>query len=271
VLVLRAKLVTPEIEDHLFLGFLYPLARDGWLADDAEAPELDDLPVPYWPKHHRFISNGDHYSAADPTLAKKALELEAAYSSYGPSRSEPFASLRRDKTVSSSAPMRRGPAEDEDGAKLRQMIWLWFANRRRLGDLLEKLEPEKRRQRVRAIRCDPRFIQLRHIAARLEGVNETLEGLIELERREQERLRELSKREKRERIQRLLKREPGLSNRVLASIFKCSPQSVWNYRDELEKAGEIPVLDTRRDALGRRQPARKRAVLDTSTSETEAA
>jgi len=127
---------------------------------------------------------------------------------------------------------------------------LWFQNRRKLRALLEEEEAERRRQFVHAMRCDPRFAQLREISARLEGVTETFQGMIELQRREQERLRRLSKGDKRKRIKRLLRRDPRLTNRALATIFGCSPQSVLNYRNEVEEAGEIPVLERAATPLG---------------------
>jgi hypothetical protein len=264
--------VTPELDDQLFLSFLYPLARDGWLADDAEerVPDLDDLPMPYWPKQHRFVVDGHRFSGAHPTLTKKAMELEAAYSSYGPNRSEAFSTTRRGRTASSSAPTRHGPSESKDDAEIRAMIYLWFANRDKLRKGLQQLEPEKRRERIRDIRSDPRFIQLREIAAQLEGVAETFQEMIDLQQRSQDRLRRLSKSEKRERLTRLLTRQPELSNGVLAGIFKSSRQTVLSIRRELEEAGLIETFDERRDTLGRRQPTRRHPVLDTSTRSSEA-
>jgi ParB-like chromosome segregation protein Spo0J len=54
-----------------------------------------------------------------------------------------------------------------------------------------------------------------------------------------------------------LKRDPGRSDRSIATSIGCSPSTVGSVRAGLEAGGRVSKLDTHRDSTGRDQPARK--------------
>src|SRR4051794_25732876 len=63
--------------------------------------------------------------------------------------------------------------------------------------------------------------------------------------------------QKRGLVAELLKIKTELSDRSLARVAKVSPTTVGTIRAALEKTGDVSKLDTRTDAAGRQQPARK--------------
>jgi ParB-like chromosome segregation protein Spo0J len=73
--------------------------------------------------------------------------------------------------------------------------------------------------------------------------------------------RHLTAEQKRELIAKLLKAAPEKSDRQIAKIVKVSPTTVGTKRAKMEKAGDVSKLDTRRDAKGRKQPARRKRHL----------
>src|SRR5262245_35945007 len=71
------------------------------------------------------------------------------------------------------------------------------------------------------------------------------------------RRRHLTREQKHDLIEKLLKAVPEKSDRQIAAIVKASPSTVGTVRTELEKAGDVSKLDTRTDSVGRQQPALK--------------
>jgi len=70
--------------------------------------------------------------------------------------------------------------------------------------------------------------------------------------------RHLSPEQKRELIARLLQEKPETSDRQIAKAAKASPTFVGKVRAEKEAAGEVSTVDTRIDAKGVKQPAKKK-------------
>jgi hypothetical protein len=66
--------------------------------------------------------------------------------------------------------------------------------------------------------------------------------------------RNLTIEQKREVVAKLLKAMPDKSDRQIAKMAKVSPTTVGTERHELEASGRCPVLDTRTDAKGVKQP-----------------
>lgn len=71
------------------------------------------------------------------------------------------------------------------------------------------------------------------------------------------RRRHLTTKQKRDLIAKLIRAEPEKSDRQIAGTVKASPTTVGTVRAEMEAAGDVSKLDTRRDTKGRKQPARK--------------
>ncbi len=71
------------------------------------------------------------------------------------------------------------------------------------------------------------------------------------------RRRHLTAEQKRELIAKLIKATPEKSDRAIAKIAKVDHKTVGAVRGNLEARGEVPHVATRKDAKGRRQPARK--------------
>ena len=69
--------------------------------------------------------------------------------------------------------------------------------------------------------------------------------------------RHLTAEQKRELISKLIKATPEKSDRQIAETVKASPTTVGTVRAEMEAAGDVSKLDTRRDRRGRQQPAKK--------------
>ena len=69
--------------------------------------------------------------------------------------------------------------------------------------------------------------------------------------------RHLTAEKKREAIANLIKATPGKSDRQIAKTAKASPTFVGKVRAEMEAKGEVSTVDTRTDAKGVKQPARK--------------
>jgi hypothetical protein len=70
--------------------------------------------------------------------------------------------------------------------------------------------------------------------------------------------RHLTGEQKRELIAKLLKANPEKSDRQIAETIKASPTTVGTVRAKLEESGEVSKLDTRTDAKGVKQPAKKK-------------
>jgi ParB-like chromosome segregation protein Spo0J len=66
------------------------------------------------------------------------------------------------------------------------------------------------------------------------------------------------KREKRELIAKLLQANPTKSDRQIAKTVKTSPTTVGKVRSAMEAKGEVSKVDTRTDAKGVKQPAKKK-------------
>jgi len=66
------------------------------------------------------------------------------------------------------------------------------------------------------------------------------------------------KREKRELIAKLLQANPTKSDRQIAKAVKTSPTTVGKVRSAMEAKGEVSKVDTRTDAKGVKQPAKKK-------------
>lgn len=71
------------------------------------------------------------------------------------------------------------------------------------------------------------------------------------------RRRHLTSEQKRDLVETLLKRDPSKSNRQIAKTVSASPTFVGKVRNEAEERGDVSTVDTRTDAKGRQQPARK--------------
>jgi hypothetical protein len=69
--------------------------------------------------------------------------------------------------------------------------------------------------------------------------------------------RHLSRKQKRELIEKLLKAMPEKSNRQIAKLVDASPTTVGTKRGKMETRGDVSKLDTSIDTRGRKQPARK--------------
>jgi hypothetical protein len=69
--------------------------------------------------------------------------------------------------------------------------------------------------------------------------------------------RHLTAEKKREAIANLIKATPEKSDRQIAKTVKASPTFVGKVRAEMEATGDVSTVDTRTDARGRQQPARK--------------
>jgi ParB-like chromosome segregation protein Spo0J len=71
--------------------------------------------------------------------------------------------------------------------------------------------------------------------------------------------RHLTAGEKLDIIASLIKAQPEKSDRSIAATAKASPTTVGKKRAEMEAKGEVSTVDTRTDARGVKQPAKKRA------------
>jgi hypothetical protein len=69
--------------------------------------------------------------------------------------------------------------------------------------------------------------------------------------------RHLTAEQKRDLIAKLIKAAPEKSDRQIAETVKASPTTVGTVRREMETKGEVSKLDTRTDAKGVKQPAKK--------------
>jgi hypothetical protein len=69
--------------------------------------------------------------------------------------------------------------------------------------------------------------------------------------------RHLTAEQKRELIAKLIKATPEKSDRQIAETVKASPTTVGTVRAKMETKGEVSKLDTRTDAKGVKQPAKK--------------
>jgi hypothetical protein len=69
--------------------------------------------------------------------------------------------------------------------------------------------------------------------------------------------RHLTSKQKRELMGKLLKLDPGKSDRQIAKTTGASPTTVGTVRAAMEATGDVSRLDTRTDSKGRQQPARK--------------
>jgi hypothetical protein len=72
------------------------------------------------------------------------------------------------------------------------------------------------------------------------------------------RRRHLTAEQKRDLLVKLIKATPEKSDRQIARAVKASPTTVGTLRTEMEARGEVSKLDTRIDAKGIKQPARKK-------------
>src|SRR5262249_34731084 len=71
------------------------------------------------------------------------------------------------------------------------------------------------------------------------------------------RRRHLTAEQKRDLIAKLIKATPEKSDRQIADTVKASPTTVGTVRAKMEDKGEVSKLDTRTDAKGVKQPAKK--------------
>jgi hypothetical protein len=79
--------------------------------------------------------------------------------------------------------------------------------------------------------------------------------------------RHLTAEQKRELIAKVLKAQPGKSNRTIAKQTKVDDKTVGKVRRELEGRAEIPHVDAVEDTKGRKQPARKTSTKPPQVSE----
>jgi ParB-like chromosome segregation protein Spo0J len=79
--------------------------------------------------------------------------------------------------------------------------------------------------------------------------------------------RHLNRDDKRNLIAKLIKANPGKSDRQIAETVKVSPTTVGTKRAEMEATGDVSKLDTRTDSKGRKQPARKTTTKPPPVSE----
>ena len=70
--------------------------------------------------------------------------------------------------------------------------------------------------------------------------------------------RHLTPQQRRDVIGKVLKQDPGRSNRRVAEQTKTDHKTVASVRTELEGRGEIPHVEAREDSRGRAQPSRRR-------------
>ena len=66
----------------MFLHFLYPLAREGWLGETERSLTLDtidDFLATCWPKEQRVEVAGRRYRGGTSTLTQKAREIDGAH------------------------------------------------------------------------------------------------------------------------------------------------------------------------------------------------
>jgi ParB-like chromosome segregation protein Spo0J len=82
--------------------------------------------------------------------------------------------------------------------------------------------------------------------------------------------RHLKPEKKLEIIADLIKAAPDKSDRQIAATAKVSPTTVGKKRAEMEAKGEVSTVDTRTDARGVKQPARKKAASKKDADELEA-
>jgi hypothetical protein len=73
--------------------------------------------------------------------------------------------------------------------------------------------------------------------------------------------RHLTAEQRRDLIAELIKATPEKSDRQIAETVKASPTTVGRVRAQMEAKGEVSKLDTRTDAKGVKQPAKKTAVV----------
>jgi hypothetical protein len=73
------------------------------------------------------------------------------------------------------------------------------------------------------------------------------------------RRRHLTAEDKRKALELLIKANPEQSDRQIAAAAHMSPTTVGAARSEMEEKGEVSKLDTRVDAKGVKQPAKKKA------------
>jgi hypothetical protein len=78
------------------------------------------------------------------------------------------------------------------------------------------------------------------------------------------RRRHLTTEQRRDLIAKLLKDDPGRSDRQVAETVKASPSTVGTVRAKMEESGDVSKLDTRTDTTGRRQPAKKATTAATT-------
>jgi hypothetical protein len=78
--------------------------------------------------------------------------------------------------------------------------------------------------------------------------------------------RHLTPEQKRELIAKLIKSNPEKSNRQIADQVKASHPHVAKVRTELEKTGDVETVSTSIDTKGRKQPRRRAAKPDSTTS-----
>jgi hypothetical protein len=83
------------------------------------------------------------------------------------------------------------------------------------------------------------------------------------------RRRHLTAAQKRELVTKLLKAQPEKSDRQIAKEAKVSDKTVGKKRAELEAGAEIPHHETRTDARGTKQPAKKPPKKKTTTKPTQ--
>jgi ParB-like chromosome segregation protein Spo0J len=69
--------------------------------------------------------------------------------------------------------------------------------------------------------------------------------------------RHLTPEQKRDLIAKLLRTDPGKSDRQIAETVRASPTFVGKVRAEGQATGDVSTVDTRTDKRGRKQPARK--------------
>jgi hypothetical protein len=82
--------------------------------------------------------------------------------------------------------------------------------------------------------------------------------------------RHLNGSQKRDIVANLIKAQPEKSNRQIAETAKASPTTVGTVRAEMEAKGEVSKLDTRIDAKGVKQPAKRKSASEQQTRETSA-
>jgi hypothetical protein len=81
--------------------------------------------------------------------------------------------------------------------------------------------------------------------------------------------RHLTAEQKRDLIAKLIEAQPEKSDRQIAKQAKASPTTVGTTRAKMEKTGEVSKLDTRTDAKGVKQPAKKKRSADAEQEEAD--